>query len=187
MDQKMGRAKKVVKIKKSIFVTFIPELLMAACIPAVEFFSWKSACVVFFNMQNSNFMGAPESERTGFVLVKGLFWDQNLVLDLDGRYLEQNLELDLGSDTPNLKRDPTPGFFFSLTLCIFCLDWHQWQLCVLDVVDLNREGAKDSKAASLHFLFCFFLSLNLQLLTLILGQSDYPVSRFGLYSPNHLS
>ena len=24
-----------------------------------------------------------------------------------------------------------------------------------------------------------------QLLTLILGQSDYPVSRFGLYSPNH--
>ena len=29
----------------------------------------KSECVVFFNMQNSNFRGAPESERTGFVLL----------------------------------------------------------------------------------------------------------------------
>ena len=86
--QKIAGAKKVVKIKNQFFharqpckgifeiqshwccnfMTFFPELLMAASIPGVEIFSWKSACVVFFNMQNLNFRGAPESERTGFVL-----------------------------------------------------------------------------------------------------------------------
>ena len=29
----------------------------------------KTACVVFFYMQNSNFGGTSESERTGFVLI----------------------------------------------------------------------------------------------------------------------
>ena len=87
--QKIARAKKVFNIKNQFiyahqprkgifkihshqhcnFITFFPELLMAASIPGVEIFSWKSACVVFFNMQNSNFRGAPESERTGFVLI----------------------------------------------------------------------------------------------------------------------
>ena len=42
---------------------------MAASIPGVEIFSWKSAYVVFFHMQNLNFRGAPEFERTGFVLI----------------------------------------------------------------------------------------------------------------------
>ena len=42
---------------------------MAASIPGVEIFSSKSACVVFFNMQNSNFMAAPESETFGFALI----------------------------------------------------------------------------------------------------------------------
>ena len=42
---------------------------MAAGIPGVEIFSSESACVVFFNMQNSNFKAAPESERIGFVLL----------------------------------------------------------------------------------------------------------------------
>ena len=30
-------------------------------------------------------------------------------------------------------------------------------------------------------------SRDVQLLRVILGQADFPVSRFGLYSPNHLS
>ena len=38
------------------FTTFFPELLMAASIPGVEIFSWKSAYVVFFNMQNVHWM-----------------------------------------------------------------------------------------------------------------------------------
>ena len=42
---------------------------MAPSIPGVEIFIWKSAWVVFFNMQNLNFRGAPESERIGFVLL----------------------------------------------------------------------------------------------------------------------
>ena len=46
------------------------ELLMAASIPGVEIFSKKSACVVFFNMQNSNFMAAPESETFGLALTE---------------------------------------------------------------------------------------------------------------------
>ena len=41
-----------------------------AGIPGVEIFSYKSAFVVFFNMQNLNFRGAPESGRTGFVLTR---------------------------------------------------------------------------------------------------------------------
>jgi len=41
---------------------------MAAGIPGVGIFSWRSACVVFFYMQNWSFGGASESERTGFVL-----------------------------------------------------------------------------------------------------------------------
>ena len=89
MDQKMAGAKKVDKIKNQFFharqprkgifeiysllgcflVTSFPEVLMAATIPGVEIFSWKSAWVVFFYMQNSNFGGAPESERTGFALM----------------------------------------------------------------------------------------------------------------------
>ena len=88
MDHKKGGVKKGVKTKNQFFhahqprkgifeihshrscnfVTFFLELLMAASIPGVEIFSWKSACVVFFNMQNLNFRGAPESERTGFAL-----------------------------------------------------------------------------------------------------------------------
>ena len=70
MDQKMAGAKKVVKIKNQFFharqprkgifeihsllccnfMTSFLELLMAATIPGVENFSWKSACVVFFYM-----------------------------------------------------------------------------------------------------------------------------------------
>ena len=46
-------------------MTTFPELLMAATIPGVEIFSWKSACVVIFYMLNSNFGGASESERLG--------------------------------------------------------------------------------------------------------------------------
>ena len=42
---------------------------MAATIPGNEIFSYKSACGLFFNMQNSNYGGAPESERTRFVLI----------------------------------------------------------------------------------------------------------------------
>ena len=45
---------------------------MAASIPGVQIFSWKSACVMCFNVQNSNFRVAPESERTGFVLLDTL-------------------------------------------------------------------------------------------------------------------
>ena len=40
---------------------------MADSISGVEIFSKKSACVVFFNMQNSNVMAAPESEITGLL------------------------------------------------------------------------------------------------------------------------
>ena len=81
----MAGAKKVVKTKNQffhvyqqrkgifefpshrccIFRTFFQSFLMAVTIPGVEIFSQKSACVVFFNMQNSNFMAAPESEITG--------------------------------------------------------------------------------------------------------------------------
>ena len=50
------------------FHNFFPELIMAASIPGIENFSWKSVCEVFFNMQNWNFRVAPESERTGCVL-----------------------------------------------------------------------------------------------------------------------
>ena len=74
------------------FHNFFPELIMAASIPGIENFSWKSVCEVFFNMQNWNFRVAPESERTGCVLihrraitdrlpflwVKWLFWNRNL-------------------------------------------------------------------------------------------------------------
>ena len=42
---------------------------MAASIPGAEIFNKISACVVFFNMQNSNFRAAPESERIGLVLL----------------------------------------------------------------------------------------------------------------------
>ena len=42
---------------------------MAAGIPGVEIFSQKLACVVYFNMQNSNFMAAPKSETFGFALL----------------------------------------------------------------------------------------------------------------------
>ena len=52
---------------------------MAASIPGVEIFSWKSACVVFFNVQNSNFRVTPESERTRFVLLSS----QSMVAYLD--------------------------------------------------------------------------------------------------------
>ena len=51
------------------FHNFFPELIMAASIPGIENFSWKSVCEVFFNMQNWNFRVAPKSERTGCVLV----------------------------------------------------------------------------------------------------------------------
>ena len=51
------------------FHNFFPELIMAASIPGIENFSWKSVCEVFFNMQNWNFRVAPESERTGWVLL----------------------------------------------------------------------------------------------------------------------
>ncbi len=51
------------------FHNFFPELIMAASIPGIENFSWKSVCEVFFNMQNWNFRVAPESERTGSVLL----------------------------------------------------------------------------------------------------------------------
>ena len=50
------------------FSTFFSELLMAASIPGVQIFNWKSACVLSFNMQNSNFMAAPESETFGLAL-----------------------------------------------------------------------------------------------------------------------
>ena len=51
---------------------------MATGIPGVEIFSLKSACVVFFNMQNSNFMAAPESETYGFaLLLKVLVLDEH--------------------------------------------------------------------------------------------------------------
>ena len=43
------------------FENFFLELLLAATIPGVEIFNWKSACVVFFNMQNWNFRAASES------------------------------------------------------------------------------------------------------------------------------
>ena len=89
-DLKMAGSKKVVIIKnlffhacqprKGIFeiypllgcflMTSFPELLMAAAIPGVEIFSWKSAWVVFFYMQNSKFWVNPESERTGFALMR---------------------------------------------------------------------------------------------------------------------
>ena len=81
--QKIAKAKTVFKIKNQFFyarqprkgifkthshlccsfITFFPELLTAAIIPGVEIFSWKSAFVVFFNMPNANFWGAPESEK----------------------------------------------------------------------------------------------------------------------------
>ena len=51
------------------FHNFFLELIMAASIPGIENFSWKSMCEVFFNMQNWNFRVAPESERTGCVLI----------------------------------------------------------------------------------------------------------------------
>ena len=51
------------------FHNLFTELLMAASIPGVQIFNWKSGCVMFFNMQNSNFRVAPESERTGLVLM----------------------------------------------------------------------------------------------------------------------
>ena len=41
-------------------------------LPGVQIFSWKSVCVMFFNVQNLNFRVAPESEKTGFVLVVNL-------------------------------------------------------------------------------------------------------------------
>ena len=89
MDQKMARAKKVAMMKNQFFhsrqprkgifeihlllgcffMTSFPELLMAATIPGVEIFCWKSAWVVFFYIQNWNFWGALESERTGFALM----------------------------------------------------------------------------------------------------------------------
>ena len=87
--QKMAGAKKVVRIKNQFFharqprkgifeiysllgcffMTSFPKLLMAATIPGLEIFCWKSAWVVFFYMQNWNFGGAPESGRTGLALL----------------------------------------------------------------------------------------------------------------------
>ncbi len=84
--KKWARSKKIVIIKNQFFharqrnfwnlftsglflMTFFPELLMAATIPGIEFFSWKSAWIVFLNMQNANFRGASESERTKCVLM----------------------------------------------------------------------------------------------------------------------
>ena len=55
------------------FHNFFPELIMAASIPGIENFSWKSVCEVFFNMQNWNFRVAPESERTGCVLISNTY------------------------------------------------------------------------------------------------------------------
>ena len=51
------------------FQNFSPELLTAAIIPGVEIFTENSACVVFLNMQNSNFRAAPEFESNGFALM----------------------------------------------------------------------------------------------------------------------
>ena len=96
MDQRMAGGKKIIIIKnhffharqqhKGIFVihsllccnfmTSFPELLMATTIQGVEIFCWKSACVVLFYMQNSNFGGASESERIGFVLATKMIWDK---------------------------------------------------------------------------------------------------------------
>ena len=59
-------------------MTSFPELPMAAAIPGVEIFSWKSAWVVFFYMQNSKFWVNPESERTGFALLPNWNWSQFL-------------------------------------------------------------------------------------------------------------
>ena len=83
--QKSAGSKKFVKIKNQFFharqprieifeihsllgcffMTSFPKLLMAATIPGVEIFCWKSAWVVFFYMQNWNFGGAPESGKPG--------------------------------------------------------------------------------------------------------------------------
>ena len=60
------------------FITFTPGLLMATSIPGVEIFSWKSACVVFFYMQNWNFGGTSESERTLSAILVLRLWYRTL-------------------------------------------------------------------------------------------------------------
>ena len=86
--QTSARAKKLVIIKNQFFharqprkgifeiysllgcflMTFFPQLLMDPALPGAEIFSWKSAWVVFFYMQNSNFGVNPESGKTGLAL-----------------------------------------------------------------------------------------------------------------------
>ena len=113
MDQKMAGAKKVVKIKNQFFhahqprkgifeihlllgcffMTSFPELLMAATIPGVEIFCWKSAWVVFFYMQNWNFGGAPESGRTGLALIAMAMAVVVQVEEIQEEAIESNLNL----------------------------------------------------------------------------------------------
>ena len=59
------------------FYNFFPELLIAASIPWIKNFNWKSVCEVFFNMQNWNFRVAPESETIGFVLFLSCYFLQH--------------------------------------------------------------------------------------------------------------
>ena len=60
---------------------------MAPTIPGVEIFSQKSACVVFFYMQNWNFGGASETETTELALVQILFRGSVYITHGEIRYL----------------------------------------------------------------------------------------------------
>ena len=84
-------------------MTSFPELLMAAAIPGVEIFSWKSAWVVFFYMQNSKFWVNPESEGTGFALLykPHFLW-------CNGLQKLEDIESDIVSDKKTISlRSPT--------------------------------------------------------------------------------
>ena len=54
------------------FEDVIPQFLLAPIIPGVEILSKKSACVVFFNVQNSIFRAAPESGVNGLGLMRSV-------------------------------------------------------------------------------------------------------------------